>query len=127
MNAFRRFVAAFLIGSTLVTGVSAPVHAALLPTDAAVAAAGDRDRVNAMLERAEVRARLEAHGVRAEDVGARLAALSDDEVSRLARSIDTLPAGGDGIIGAIIFVFLILLITDILGLTKIFPFTRPIR
>jgi len=27
----------------------------------------------------------------------------------------------------ILFIFVLLLITDILGLTKVFPFTRPIR
>ena len=34
--------------------------------------------------------------------------------------------GGD-LIGAVVLVFLILLLTDILGFTKIFPFTRPVR
>ncbi|WP_367187996.1 PA2779 family protein, partial [Sulfuricurvum sp. RIFOXYD12_FULL_44_77] len=38
-------------------------------------------------------------------------------------------AGGDGgsIIGAIVFIFIVLLITDILGLTKVFNFTRSVR
>jgi hypothetical protein len=53
--------------------------------------------------------------------------LSDEELAQLAPGMDTLPAGGDGVIGAIVFVFLVLLITDILGLTKIFPFTRSVR
>ena len=79
------------------------------------------------LERADVRTRMEAMGVSAGDVKARIDALSDEELGRLAAGLDNLPAGGDGIIGAIIFVFLILLITDILGLTKIFPFTRSVR
>ncbi|HET7669436.1 MAG TPA: PA2779 family protein, partial [Burkholderiales bacterium] len=49
------------------------------------------------------------------------------EVAQLAAQIDSLPAGGDSILGLLVLVFVILLITDILGLTKIFPFTRPIR
>ena len=56
---------------------------------------------------------------------ARVAALTDEEAAKLAAEMDSLPSGG--IIGAILFVFLVLLITDILGLTKIFPFTRPVR
>jgi len=56
-----------------------------------------------------------------------VAALSDDEVGKLAANIDALPAGGADIIGAILLVFIVLLITDILGFTKIFPFTRPVR
>jgi len=31
------------------------------------------------------------------------------------------------VLGILFAVFIILLITDILGLTKIFPFTRPVR
>jgi hypothetical protein len=31
------------------------------------------------------------------------------------------------VIGTIVFIFVVLLITDILGFTKIFPFTRSIR
>jgi hypothetical protein len=95
-------------------------------TDAALAGP-QREQLLGALERADVRARMEAMGVRADDVKARIDALSDDELSRLAAGLDSLPAGGDGIIGAIVFVFLILLITDILGLTKIFPFTRSVR
>jgi hypothetical protein len=62
-------------------------------------------------------------------VKARVAALTDDEVAQLAAKIDSLPAGADGggLIGALVLIFIVLLITDILGLTKIFPFTRPIR
>jgi hypothetical protein len=60
-----------------------------------------------------------------EDVKARVAALTDDEAAQLAGRIDSLPAGG--ILGLILLVFIILLVTDILGLTKVFPFTRPVR
>ncbi|HEX2531678.1 MAG TPA: PA2779 family protein [Burkholderiaceae bacterium] len=41
--------------------------------------------------------------------------------------MDSLPAGGDSVIGVIVFIFVLLLITDILGLTKVFPFTRAQR
>ena len=64
------------------------------------------------------------------DVSARIATLSDDEAAQLADRIDTLPAGGDGVgavIGALVLVFIILLITDILGFTHVFPFTKPIK
>ena len=52
--------------------------------------------------------------------------MSDEEISELNGRIDQLPAGGD-ILGIIFTVFIILLVTDILGLTKVFPFTRSIR
>jgi hypothetical protein len=56
-----------------------------------------------------------------------VAALTDEEAAQLAGKLDRLPAGGDGIVGVLLIVFLVLLITDILGLTKIFPFTKPVR
>ena len=50
------------------------------------------------------------------------AALQREQLNR-----DGLPAGGADIIGALLLVFIVLLITDIFGLTKVFPFTKPIR
>src|SRR5213079_1766024 len=124
MNRTRRFIASLLVVSMTGLGLPPPSHAAIVATDAALAAA-QRDRVATLLGRADVRAQLEAHGVRPADVQARVAALTDEEVAQLAGQLDRLPAGGEGIIGAL--VFLVLLITDLLGLTKVFPFTRPVR
>ena len=53
----------------------------------------------------------------------RVAALSDAELNSLATQLDELPAGGD-ILGTAVFVFLVLLVTDILGFTDIFPFVK---
>ena len=78
------------------------------------------------LARSDVQARLSQFGVNAGDVQARIAAMSDDEVAQLAGKIDALPAGGE-ILGAIVLIFLVLLLTDILGFTKVFPFTKPIK
>ena len=88
-----------------------------------------RDRVQAFLARDDVRQAISAQGVAPEEVARRVASLTDDEVNRIAADIDNLPAGaGVGtIVGAAVFVFVLLLVTDILGLTKVFPFTRPIR
>jgi hypothetical protein len=119
---FRRLVACLLI-------VALPAQAGLVSTES-VAAAGSRDRIAVFLDRAEVQSRLEAFGVSPSEVKARVAALSDAEVAQLAGRIDNLPAGGDGvgsILGVALLVFIILLITDILGLTKVFPFTRSVR
>ena len=122
MQAFRRFLSSILIICLL--GVGLPVHAGMLPTEAAVSDA--RVQVLGVLERAEVRTQLEAYGVSPADVQARVAAMSDAEVAQLAGQIESLPAGGD-VLGVLLTVFIILLITDILGFTKIFPFTRSIR
>jgi hypothetical protein len=78
-----------------------------------------------MRRKAPAQAQLAAYGVSGADVQARVATMTDEEAASLAANIDDQPAGG--IIGAIVLVFLVLLITDILGYTKIFPFTRPIQ
>lgn len=87
----------------------------------------DRERLRALFERADVREQLLARGVDANAAKARVDALTDNEVADIAGKLDSLPAGGDGIIGALVFIFVLLLVTDILGFTKVFPFTKPIK
>lgn len=120
---FQRLMARLLI--VCLAGLALPAHAGMLSTDAAVVS-GERARVAAFLDRAEVRTQLQASGVSASDVKARVAAMTDDEVAQLAGRVDSLPAGGDAL-GVLLTVFIVLLITDILGFTKVFPFTRSIR
>jgi hypothetical protein len=86
-----------------------------------------RALVAAFFERQEVTAALGEQGVSPEEARERVAAMSDAEIVQVARVIEQLPAGGDSIIGAAVFVFLVLLVTDILGYTKIFPFVQPVR
>ena len=60
----------------------------------------------------------------------RVASLTDEEASEIAYQVGTLPAGGSAVgslISAAVFVFVVLLITDILGFTKVFDFTRSVR
>ena len=128
MIQLRKLISTLLIVSLAGLGLPLPAQAGMLGADAALAS-GDRARLSALVDRADVRAQLQAYGVQPAEVKARIAALSDDEAAQLAGQIDSLPAGADasGILWAIIFVFLVLLLTDILGLTKIFPFTRSVR
>ena len=122
----RRLVASLLV---ICMAVPLPSKGAMLATNTALGGA-QREQVNRLLERADVQARLADFGVKANDIKSRVAALSDAEVAQLAARIDSLPAGADAggsILGALVLIFIVLLITDILGLTKIFPFTRPIR
>ncbi|WP_340675499.1 PA2779 family protein [Paraperlucidibaca sp.] len=110
-----------------IAGPIAP-EAYLSSSDSAVME-GQRAQVVDWLQRDEVRTQMTRFGVSTDQAVDRVAALSDEEVQRLAEKIDSTPvgAGGGGVIGAVIFVFLVLLVTDILGLTKIFPFTRSVR
>ena len=107
-----------------------PVNAAMVST-AELAAAGsgasaERARIQAWLAREDVVRRLQHYGVKPADAQERVAVLTDDEARTLAGELDSLPAGGD-VIGALVLIFVILLVTDILGYTKVFPFTRSVR
>ncbi len=124
----RAFVGALLATFSFV-GFTQTVQAAMIGTEqvhAANLARSDHARINAALDRPEVIAHLERMGVSREDAQTRVAALSDQEAGVLASQIDGLPAGGD-VVGALVLIFVVLLVTDILGLTKVFPFTRSRR
>ena len=79
------------------------------------------------LNRSEVHKQLKAWGVNPEEAKARVDSLTDQEIAEIAARIDQLPAGGSGlgaIVGAAVLIFLVLLITDILGFTDVFSFVK---
>ncbi|MFZ7125274.1 MAG: PA2779 family protein [Desulfobacterales bacterium] len=90
----------------------------------------ERARLQNLLEREDVREALSAQGISANEAMARVSALTDSEVRQLAAQLDrmeAMPAGGDAfgaIVAATVIVFIVLLITDILGYTHIFPFVK---
>jgi hypothetical protein len=127
----RRGVALVVAVAMLV--VSMPLgaaRAALVSTEEMLeehAGAADRAQVLEFLSRADVRERIVALGVDPNEAAARVAALSDAQVRDIASRLDQLPAGQSAIaaiVGAILIIFLVLLVTDLLGLTNIFPFVN---
>jgi hypothetical protein len=86
-----------------------------------------RTFVNSVLSRDEVTASIVARGIDVHEAMARIDALSDAEIIALADRMEQLPAGGSAfgtIVGAAVIVFIVLLITDIMGFTDIFPFVK---
>ncbi len=134
MNIFRRIakpVSGAVIAGLLALGIHFPAaEAALIGTEAVVHAAQaqhERARIQGLLDRVDVREKLVTLGVDPAQVQARVDALTDEEASQLAKHMDELPAGGDGlgsVLDVALIVFLVLLITDLLGLTDVFPFTK---
>lgn len=130
MNKSKNILTWVLTLAILGSSTTTPAHAALVTTAELIApsssAKAERARIQDWLTREDVARRLQEYGVNAADAQARVAALTDDEARALGKKIDTLPAGGD-VIGVLFTVFIILLVTDILGFTKVFPFTRSIK
>jgi hypothetical protein len=86
-------------------------------------AGAQRQQVQQFLEREDVRAQLTELGVDPLEAQARVERMSDEEVATVAARMQELPAGGN-VVGAIVFIFLVLLITDLLGLTDVYPFVK---
>ena len=129
MNSFKRLIASALIISTTCLGLPMTAQAGIVPTEdalSATTATAARERVASFLQRDDVATAIKAQGVNSQAALERVNAMTDAEVARLAQRIDTAPAGGE-ILGVLFTVFIILLVTDILGLTKVFPFTRSVR
>jgi hypothetical protein len=132
MKTLNRWIASLVAVCVSFAGFMLPAQAALVSTEQVAAQQGFRDAtaardlVNATLARADVGAALQARGVSVEQAAERVAALSDSEVTALSQSIETAPAGAD-VLGVLFTIFIVLLVTDILGLTKVFPFTRSAR
>lgn len=102
-------------------------QAGVVGTDAAVQTIEHeqaRDKVETFLARDDVQEQLIAQGVDPIEAQQRVDSLTPAETRQLAGRIDELPAGGTDIVGALLFVFVLLLLTDLLGLTNIFPWTR---
>jgi hypothetical protein len=129
MNTFKRLIASLVIVSTALLGFPLAAQASVVTTEEAISAEAtdaNRDRVAGFLARDDVRAALEQQGISADVAAERVRAMSDVEVAQLADRVGQAPAGGS-VLGILFTVFVVLLVTDILGFTKIFPFTRSIR
>lgn len=128
-----RSVVGAVVVALAVAGMPAPVQARVVTTEEALAASAlsstplsDRAALDALLARDDVRAQFEALGVDPAQARERVQALDDQQARELAAHLEELPAGS-GVLGVLLVVFIVLLVTDILGFTRVFPFTRPVR
>ena len=125
------FVSIFMTAVTLLLAVPyQPLLAAMVPTDATIydsKAEEARDYIKSLISRDDIGKSLLAKGIDPDEAKMRVESLSDSEAIALADQIEQLPAGGGAIgviIGAALIVFLVLLVTDILGYTDVFPFVN---
>ena len=136
MTVFDRFCRALAMPLALVVLiVSLPVNVAqgaLVTTDQVLAetqSESDRARVLAFLAREDVRQQISSLGVDPDEAARRVQSLSDAEIARIVDQMDQDPAGQGVVVflvATILIIFLILIITDLLGVTDVFPFINPI-
>jgi hypothetical protein len=132
-NTARRALTSLLISSLVFSGMAQAAPTALIGTEQAAAAmqpaahSEAHARLQAALNRDDLAAMLQARGVSTDEMRARVDALTDAEAQQMVQQIDQAPAGAADVLGVLFTIFIVLLVTDILGLTKVFPFTRSVR
>lgn len=124
-----KFILSFALSISLFTQVSS---AQIVSTGVVIDQSTElssKEKLIQTISREDVAKKFQELGVDSKAIEARVASLSDEEASKIALQIDTLPAGADAgmsIIGAMVFIFIVLLITDIFGVTKVFNFTKSV-
>lgn len=117
-----RFILFPLLVSFMVVGTLAPAaKAKMIDTQAVLShqAESPQAKVQAFLDRADVRDQMVLYGVDPDYAAERVAALTDRELKQLQARINDLPAGGD-VLAVIGVVFVVLLILELVGVTHIF-------
>ncbi|MEE9480117.1 MAG: PA2779 family protein [Kiloniellales bacterium] len=131
MNDSKRVVAAAL--AVLMAMASMPIgiaNAEMVTTDTVIQqynSTEDRTLVMDFMLREDVQQQLTLLGVDPEEAARRVASLSDEEIQGIAGRLEEMPAGEGSvgiIVGAVVIIFIILLVTDLLGLTDVFPFVK---
>ena len=125
------FVSLFMAAVTLLIAVPyQPLLAAMIPTEVindTNKGQEARDFLNELILRDDIQNYLTNQGIDPLEAKARIDSLSDSEAVKVAEQLEQLPAGGGAIgviIGAALIIFLVLLVTDILGYTDVFPFVN---
>jgi len=121
-------LATSLFWSTCLVGLVQAQQIDMISTEAAMlqSTTDTRGELRSLLSRSDVQAALESAGISVKEAQARVHSLSEFELANIQQQLDELPAGaGAGsLVGAVVFIFLVLLITDILGLTDVFSFVK---
>ncbi|MCW9058976.1 MAG: PA2779 family protein [Gammaproteobacteria bacterium] len=86
----------------------------------------DREQLLATLSRAEVKQQLSDMGVDPLQAAERVTRMTDAEIAALSEGLGDLPAGS-GVLGAVVLIFVVFVITDVIGATDIFPFIHPVN
>lgn len=120
---FSRFVLVpVLVVSLAFSGHAGVASAAVISTQEALSAqqrAAAEAGVRTSMARDDVREAMLRMGVDPAQADARVAALSDAELTQVQGQFDRLPAGGD-VLAVIGVVFLVLLILELVGVTNVF-------
>lgn len=86
-----------------------------------------KQQVLEMLDSGEVQDKLVSLGVSLEDAEMRIASMTDQEINQLNSQMNDMPAAAGGIVGVVVTVLVVLVVLDLVGVTDVFSFIRPIN
>jgi Mg2+ and Co2+ transporter CorA len=86
----------------------------------------EKDELLQTLHREDVKAQLLDLGVDTANIESRINQMTQQEIAQLNQQMNELPAGS-GVLGFILVIFIVFVITDVIGATDIFPFIHPVR
>jgi hypothetical protein len=119
-HSFMPGLARFMAVLMLAVSVIAPAQAAMMGTEAlAEPATTSFDARSALADK------LVSLGVERNDAQARVSLLSNDQAAQVLAQAEQLPAGA-GALEVIGLIVIILVVTDLLGITDVFPFINKV-
>jgi hypothetical protein len=121
---------AWFLSAILMIMPMVPVQAAMVGTGEIVNPAQSsmaRDNLQQLLDQKAAQQQLQAWGVNPDLVKERIDSLTDSELARINQEIDNLNAGGTSILSVLLIIFIVFIITDVIGATNIFPFIHPVK
>tara|TARA_R110000868_G_scaffold7729_1_gene40972 strand:- start:359 stop:748 length:390 start_codon:yes stop_codon:yes gene_type:complete len=84
----------------------------------------NKQQVLSLVDSAEVQQKLMNLGVSPADAKLRIASMTNNELQAFNQQMNEAPAGG--IIGTIVTVLVVVAVLDLMGITDVYPFIRPI-
>ena len=88
--------------------------------------ANDKTALLQTIKSVDVQEQLLSMGVTTADIESRVNQMTQEEISQFNQQIDQLPAGG-GVLGVALVVFIVFVVTDVIGATDIFPFIHSVN
>jgi hypothetical protein len=118
----RKWITWYLVLAMFVIGITPRVYAGFSPSEIMTLSPAERSgevkKIQKFLETKMVRERLKDFGFTAEEVQTRLDQMSDQQIHQIARHLDTLEVGGDGlgiVIAILVIAILVIIIVELLG------------
>jgi TolA-binding protein len=120
-------VTGFIV-ATSIAAMSPTANAQIVSSDAVMQAQEsqyNKQKLIGLVSRDDVQQKLLSFGVQPQDALNRIQAMTDAEVAQLNQQLGEEKAGG--IVGAVLTVLAFLAITDLIGVTDVYPFIEPIN